>query len=215
MEAWQSILLAIGGNTALIVVLAWLARSLVRNSLTRDLENYKSELALATQSATDRLRHDLQLVAQEHQVIFSKLQERRASVIGEAYGLLVEAYREGSRFTSPISFGEPDKNREYVSAINTMAAFYDYFDKNRIYLPEPICEKIESLTKDMRSQVLRMGGYIQFNDDVLGPAAMQKKWDAWESSWTYFQEQAPAARSLLERELRLLIGDEPSVNEVR
>jgi hypothetical protein len=213
MEVWQTILLAIGGNTALLAVLAWLARTLISQSFSRDLERHKAALLSETQSATERVRHDLQLVAQEHQVTFSKLHERRAAVIAEAYGLLVEAYWAGSSFASPIDFsGEPEKREKYVSAMNAMSEFYRFFDKNRIYLPEPICEAIDSLTKEMRSQVLRMGGYIKYKDDALPPAALEKKWEALDKAWDYFEKQAPAAKSLLEKELRLLIGDKPGVS---
>jgi hypothetical protein len=122
METWQTILLAIGGNTALLAVLAWLARTLISQSFSRDLERHKAALTSQTQSATERLRHELQLIAQEHQVTFSKLQERRANVIAEAYGLLVDAYWAGSSFASPIEFGgEPNKQEKYVSAINAMS----------------------------------------------------------------------------------------------
>lgn len=214
METWQSILLAIGGNTVMLAVLAWLARSLISNSLTRDLERHKSALTLETQSATERLRHDLQLTAQEHQVTFSKLQERRAFVITEAFGLLVEAYWAGSSFASPIDIGgAPNKQEKYVAAMNAMTTFYRFFDKNRIYLPEPICEVIDSLSKDIRSQVMRIGGYIKYDDDMLPPAAREKKWNALDNAWKYFEEQAPAAKTLLERELRVLIGDKPSVHK--
>ena len=209
MEVWQSILLAIGGNTALLVVLAWLARSFVQNSLDRDLERHKSALLLEAQSVSERLRHELQMVAQEHQLTFSRLQERRASVIAETYGLLVEAYWEGSAFASPISLGEVNKQEQYGSALKAMTSFYQYYEKNRIYLPAPICDEIDSLIKDMRGHVFRMGGYIKFSDDQLPPAALEKVWAARDTTWKYFEEQAPAAKSLLERELRLLIGDKP------
>jgi hypothetical protein len=59
----------------------------------------------------------------------------------------------------------------------------------------------------MRSQVLRVGGYIKYNDDALPPAALEKKWEALDKAWDYFEKQAPAARMLLEKELRLLNSD--------
>lgn len=210
MEAWQSILLAIGGNTVFLAVLGWLTRSFVQNSLSRDLERHKSALLLQTQLATEQLRHDLQLVAHEHQVTFSNLQERRANVIAEAYGLLVEAYWAGSSFASVIEFGgEPDKKEKYVTAMNAMATFYRFFDKNRIYLPEAVCEAIVTLTKDMRGQVIRLGGYLKYDDANLPPAALEKKHETWDAAWQYFEKQAPAAKLVLERELRALIGDKP------
>src|SRR5690348_10811487 len=156
METWQSILLAIGGNTALVAVLAWLAKSLIAASLTRDIEQHKSNLALNAQEAIDRLRHQLQLAAQEHQVTFSKLQERRAKVVAKVYALLVEAFWQGESLASPMEWaGEPSKIEKYSTAMNAIAAFYRYFDKHRIYLPDTLCKSLEALIKDTRWQIIR------------------------------------------------------------
>src|SRR5258706_3765597 len=92
MNAWQSLLLAFGGNAALLLVLGWLARSLGSQLLAKDLEQFKASLAAASSAATERLKHDLQVAALEHEVRFSKLHERQAEVIAEAYALLVEAH---------------------------------------------------------------------------------------------------------------------------
>lgn len=53
MEIWQSVLLAIGGNTVLLAVLAWVAKSLFGSVLSRDLEHHKSDLARDAQQAIE------------------------------------------------------------------------------------------------------------------------------------------------------------------
>ena len=73
------LLLAFGGNAALLAVLGWLARSLLGQVFAKDLERFKSDLAAASSAATEKLKHEFQLVAQEHQVLVSKLHERCAS----------------------------------------------------------------------------------------------------------------------------------------
>jgi hypothetical protein len=44
MELWQALLVAFGGNAALLLVIAFLARSIVGNLLTKDIEKFKGEL---------------------------------------------------------------------------------------------------------------------------------------------------------------------------
>src|ERR1035437_8597129 len=90
MEPWCSILASVGCNAVTLGVLAWLARSFGSQLLAKDLEKFKADLSAASSSASERLKHELQLTALEHQVTFSKLHERRAEVIAELYGLLVE-----------------------------------------------------------------------------------------------------------------------------
>ncbi|QWF16903.1 hypothetical protein [Lysobacter capsici] len=210
MEAWQSVLLAIGGNTVLLAVLGWLGQQYVQGTLSRELERHKAELARESQLATERLRHDLQLVASERQITFSKLQERRATVIGDAYGLLVEAYWRGTEFASRSDAGgEIEMKIKFGAAINALGAFNGFFDKNRIYLPEAVCSALDSVIDEMGDHVSRAGGFIKYEESKLPQAALEKKFEAWDAAWKYFREKAPQAKLELERELRTLIGDKP------
>src|SRR5882762_456564 len=131
MDPWQSVLLAFGGNAALLLLLGWLARSLGSQLLAKDLEKFKSDLATTSSSAAEQLKHELAVAALEHNVKFSKLHERRAEVVAEAYGLLVEAHWASQSFVSLMEWvGEPPKQEKYVTAMNKSAEFYRYFDKN-------------------------------------------------------------------------------------
>src|SRR5687767_12726633 len=108
MTTWDAIIVAFGGNVALLAVLAWLARSLVGQLIAKDLEQFKANLASVSVVAAERLKHELQLSAQEHQVVISKLHERRAQVVAETYSLLVEAQWAAQDFVSPMEWaGEP------------------------------------------------------------------------------------------------------------
>lgn len=130
MDAWQSILLAVGGNAALLLALAWLARSFGSQLLAKDLEKFKVSLSAASSEASERLKHELQMVAHEHQVRFSKLHERRAEVIANLYSLLVEAQWAGQSFVAVIELGnQPPKQEKYVTAMNKFAEFFREFDK--------------------------------------------------------------------------------------
>src|SRR4051794_2990928 len=122
MSPWESLLLALGGNVALLAVLGWLARSLLGQLVAKDLERFKSDLTVASTVATERLKHELRLVAQEHQVLVSKLHERRAQVVAEVYGLLVETHWASQDFASPMEMvGEPNKKEKFVAAMNKAA----------------------------------------------------------------------------------------------
>jgi hypothetical protein len=45
MDATDTVVVALGGSAVLIGAVAWLARSLVGQLLSKDLERFKSELA--------------------------------------------------------------------------------------------------------------------------------------------------------------------------
>lgn len=207
MTLAQSVLLAFGGNAVLLIVLAWLARSLVGQLLTKDVERFKTELAAASIAAAERLKHELQLVAQEHQVVLSKLHERRAQVVADAYGLLVEANWAARDFVSPTAVLTNLEMREkYAAAMNKATEFYRYFDKNRIYLPLQLCARLEQFLGDMRGSFIDFGVYVSIDEAQLPDDAIHDKHQAWIKAAQYFEAEVPRARAALEDELRSSIG---------
>ncbi|WP_127840967.1 hypothetical protein QZL74_36910 (plasmid) [Burkholderia gladioli pv. alliicola] len=207
MNFWQTALFAVGGNAALLAVLGWLAKSLLEKLLTKDVERFKASLASEAQSATERLKHDLQLTAVEHQVRFANLHEKRAQVIADLYGLLVEAYWATSGFVSPAEWaGEPDKKQKYVTAMNAIADFFRFFEKSRIYLPKPICDQLEEFVNGMRKKAVGFGIYVRMEDLNLPVHALEQKHKVWHESWEFFEHQVPPARAALEDELRGILG---------
>jgi hypothetical protein len=213
MNSWQSILLAFGGNAALLVVLGWLARSFGSQLLAKDLEAFKAGLASASSEASDRLKNKLQMASLEHQVRFSKLHERRAEVITTLYGLLVEAQWAGQSLVAIAEFsGEPSKQEKYVTAMNKSAEFFREFDKNRIFLPEQACQQIEEFLRGMRTRVIRFAVYSQTND-YAPEHVIKEKYENWVKASEYFDSEVPIARRALETELRnMLAGVAQSVS---
>ena len=77
----------------------------------RTLEAYKTELKLGSDQTLERLKHDLQLAAREHDVRFSKLQEKRAAVIAETYANLADTYEALKAYTALFEpTGGPSKD---------------------------------------------------------------------------------------------------------
>jgi len=207
MEVWQTIILALGGNAALLAVLGWLSKSFVSQLLAKDIEGFKQSLRSESEAALKKLSHDLEKSAIEHRVRFSKLHEKRAEVIAELYGLLVQAYWDISSFASPMEWaGEPNKQEKYVTAMNASAGFYRYFEKHKIYLPKELCAQINEFAQEMRSKAIGFGVYVKYDDDAMNDRTYEQKHEKWTEAWDYFDKQAPVARAALENELRNILG---------
>ena len=207
MAIWQTILLAVGGNAALLAVVGWLGKSLFETIIARDTKQFEMDLKAKADIAIETLKSDLELKAIEHQVRFSKLHERRAEVIAELYGYLVEALWAAESFLSPIEWaGEPKKEEKHVSAMNKLLDLYRYFDKNRIYLPPEICASLEKLVTDVRGHVIHFGVYVERNYGNADHVAKEKN-AAWDEGWRAIQDQVPNARTALEAQLRALPGN--------
>lgn len=207
MSPWETILLALGGNAVLLAALAWLARSLLGQVLAKDMERFKSELTAASTAASDRLKHELQLLAQEHQIVVSRLHEKRAQVVAEVYGLLVESHWAAQDLASLMEWaGEPPKREKYSAAMNKAAEFYRHFDKHRIYLPAALCGQLEEFLRGIRRKVIEFGVHVAREEAAMTDKAVEAKYNAWMAVSEYFDTEAPRARAALEDELRKIIG---------
>lgn len=208
MEDWQTIVLAVTGNALALAVLGWLAKSLIGSFLSKDLEKHRSALSAANATASDRLRHELSLLAQERNVIFSSLHQKRADAIAGVYERIVEASRSGASYVSPIEFaGEPTKPEKYSAFAEAYNDLVSYFGRTRIYIPKATCTKIDALIDQMKGAVTEMDVYMRRPDEYLGREGQIAKSEVWSKSWKCFKDQIPAAKEALESDLRILLGD--------
>jgi hypothetical protein len=207
MELWQTILLAFGGNAALLAVLGLIGKSLLDKLIVRDTQQFESDLKAKSDSTIEHLKSELQLKTIEHQVRFSRLHEKRAEIVAELYGHLVESLWEAESFLSPMEWaGEPGKQEKHGIAMNKLVELYRYFDKHRIYLPPELCASLEALFMRIRSHVIAFGVYVRFHEQSLNDHTREKKEQAWNDGWDAIKNQVPLARQSLEDEFRLLLG---------
>lgn len=190
MELWQALLVAFGGNAALLLVLGFLGRSFMSSILARDIEQFKASL---------------QVAAVEHEVRFSKLHEKRMEVLAELYRLLVAATWQTTNFSSPMQWlGDPDKKTQYITAMNAIAEYFQFFDQHRIWFPSKLCDPLEDFAKKLRTPTIRLGVYLDIeypNDNTV-----KERTDAWNKAWDSVQNDVPKLRSAIEAEFRTLLG---------
>jgi hypothetical protein len=197
-------------STFLAGLLIWLTKSWISERLKNSIqseETHKAQLKAQADIQSERLRAQLSITANEHQVRFSKLHDKRAEVIAELYSLLVQAYWDAQSFISPIGFeGEPSKREKYVTAMNASADYSRFFEKNKIYLPTTLCASLEEFVRAMRSKMIGFGVYVQIDEAELQSHTLKQKHKAWMDSWQYFDKEVPLAREALEQELRNILG---------
>ncbi len=190
MELWQAILVAIGGNAAILLVIAFLGRTLISNFFSKDLERFKAAL---------------QIAAIEHQVQFSKLHEKRAEVIAELYRLLVVATWEAESLASPFeSAGEPNKREKYGKAMDAILDYFRFFNQHRIYVPDRLCESLQAFVEKLRLPIVDFGVYLRIEHP--NETSVEGKFKAWDAAWKSVKEDIPPLRRAIEQEFRSLLG---------
>lgn len=200
----------------LTVAMIWLAKNTISERLKNSiksvydekLETHKAQLKANSDREIERLRADLQLAATEHQVRFSGLHAKRADTIAHSYELLVTAFNRGTDFVSPTRSRIEDFNPLFSNAMAAIQDFYDYFDRNRIYLPAKLCASIVPLINEMRGKVHVLGSYGALDLAMIDATDRQDLMNTWNATWNYFTNEFAHSRALLEDEFRKLLGGE-------
>lgn len=208
MDMVQVVILAITGNTLLLAVLGWLARSLIQNMFAKDLSTHRIRLEAENERAAIALGHELSLTAKEHDIRFGKLHERRADTIAKLYELLVDTSEKGSTYSSPIGFGnDPPKSEQYGTFAESYNSAATFFFRNKIFLPALTCTKIEELFRAIKEHPSRMQLYMNMAERHPESEMSVKSNEAWDQAWKYFDKEFKPAMAALENDLRMLLGD--------
>ena len=199
---WQYIgelVKVLGTATVIVAAITWLAKSLITHVLSRNIEIYKVELKRESDKEVERLRSNLQIAAQERQIVFNKLHEQRALVIVESYKLLNDAlqnfnyYYFSSITMAPIeSFGE-DSGAKCLE-------LRDYFGDNRIFFSPELCSMMDDFTSTVTKTV---GSYVPTGSPEKDQAALREYREELEDLCT---GTMPDLLVALENEFRAILG---------
>jgi len=207
MSPLEIIIASVGGSAALFAIMGWLAKSLLSQFLTKDIENHKAKLKYESEIELTKFRNEIEKTAFEHQIRFSKLHEKRAEVLASLYKLLVESIWLTRSLASPAEWvGEPSKNEKYADAMNKLGEFFRFFDQHRIYIPENLCPLIDDFIDKLRSPSIELGVY--FRIERPNERTLKEKQEAWDRAWDSAKNDVPKTRQELEREFRTILGGE-------
>jgi hypothetical protein len=138
--------------------------------------------------------------ALEHEVLFSKLHERRASVIADLYERMVKPFRECYFFVN-TSEGENDPGQveRYKKAADHVGEFAYFVEVHEIYLAESVCERLQEFLKPLGAAVHIAGIYGRRRYDEKSMAAFTKAYEK-------FECDIPDAKQVLKNEFRKVLG---------
>src|SRR5687767_12038505 len=129
------------GTTAIVVgASAWFTKAVITHFLSRKIEVYKIELKSESDKRIEEVKSQLQIMAQEHQIVFSRLHEKRAEIVAESYTLIHEVYTKAVRLGADVfheGLGTPKPRTKEI--FDDCLKFYDFFQSRRIYFSEEVC----------------------------------------------------------------------------
>ena len=79
-ELLADVIKTVGTAALVVAAAAWLTKAIITHILSRKVEVYKSELKRESDQEAERVKSNLQIVALERQIVFSKLHEKRGLI---------------------------------------------------------------------------------------------------------------------------------------
>ncbi|MBS1984314.1 MAG: hypothetical protein JST16_09080 [Bdellovibrionales bacterium] len=208
---WQQVLITLGGQAMLLSALAYLIKALLSHRLAKDVETFKAQLQSDANVTVERLKNSLQIAATEHQVRFSKLQEKRALVVAELYALFVTAYWAAHTYHQWAQFpGGLTEEEQAQEAWHALHVAFRFFESNRIYLSETLAAELDNFFKRAKSLTIS----AQYLSAVPDKTAHTTKLavEARREGLEAFQSEFPDMRKRLDHEFKKLIGAETEQN---
>ena len=195
----------IGGAVTLILVMGWLAKSLITHLLDKDIGSYKLTLQTEKNAEIEKLKHDLDRVINEHKVRFEKLHERRDMVIATLYSRIVEFYQAIDRFVDfAILLDQDGIEKESQLLWKAVDSFKNYSEKNRIYFSEEICERLDSLYKAADKPTSSLMIAAEYSEiDKEGDKTLI---ESWQEARDALEGDVKKIRETLESDFRALLG---------
>jgi hypothetical protein len=140
---WTEILKFLGSVLIGSGAIVYLLKTLWSQLLSRDLEQFKSELVSRSNIEIERLRTELKRAAFEHETRYARLHEKRASALEELFRRMVKANRAFSdRFRAFRFAGDPPEAEQTKQAGDAANEFIDWFSENRLFIDNELADKI-------------------------------------------------------------------------
>jgi hypothetical protein len=163
----------------------------IRHEYDQKLETHKAQLAAEHETAIERLRADLQIVAFERQTKFSTLHEKAAIVIAETYAALIEVLDAAKKYLSPLeqaSDGSKGDRRENLN--QAVIALRKCYRPRAIFLPRALAGQLVGID----SLTVKTANEFAIKVELKGDEADR---EAWFELWTKLNAEIEPALTLL------------------
>ncbi len=190
MDVWGIVLISLGGPITLLAAMAFFSKALVSHLLDKDIETFKKSLELRSY---------------EHQIVFSRVHERKVEIISNIYASLKEVLRKAQDFSNIVTFeGEISQDEKRRALGKATKDFDELFEKNKIWLPKDLSDKIEGSFIEL---IAPAKDFI-FSDMIArgDPSHLKDKYQKWVFAHEKYKKEIPEVFAALEKEFRREIG---------
>ena len=199
----------LGILTIAAALIGYIAKQAISYYFTKEQKNFQSEIDKEIQrfqSELDKELQEFQSELDQESVVFSDLHQKRADIIAELYGKMSDFDREMKALVDPNLLRGDSREYHIEAAGESGEEFRRYYNRNKIYFPEPICETVEEIITEYTS--LFHDFSVAEIHDMTTPNPgdkdnMSTRMENWES---LTEDEIPELKEELEAHFRDLLG---------
>lgn len=167
------ILTVISANVAFLTILGFLARSLLKHWIDKDIERFKNNLTNKSEITFNEYKAKLEKERIKLQISYAGIFEKQANATLELHRLLGKL----SRSVSFAAYDNDVKETDYKKFFHNLSALIDHFEDNKVLVPQSVEAFVESFYNNVfngvddyrrvERQIRRSGGDEKKIDELF------------------------------------------------
>jgi hypothetical protein len=179
-------------------LMGYIAKQAISHYFTRERKDFQGEIDKEIQRFQNELDKD--------SMVFSDLHQKRAEIIAELYGKMSDFDQEMRALVDPVMLRGDSREYHIEAAAESGEEFRRYYNRNKIYLPEPICETVEEAIAEYTS-MFHDFSLLEIHDTSNPNPAGKDRVETWMEDWESLTEnEIPELQEELESHFRDLLG---------
>lgn len=186
LSEWVLELLKTAVSSGVVVgVIGWVVQSIVRQTLSRDIERFRS---------------DLEKEAILHKVRYESLHLKQAEIMEKLYLHISRTETAFTRFMAPYQPAGASEGELGETAAKEANEMQDYYYERRLYFDEGLATELDELMNEFK------GTWSNFRLSRSLRASDSDDAREWNDAWEKISKLIPTKKSKIEERFRQLLG---------
>ncbi len=192
-------------------LLIWLLRtwiserlkSAIQNEYEQKLETHKAKLKYQSELEIERLRSQLHIQAERHNIRFAKIYGEIAETVASTYEKLIKFKKAVADYVSIIEWsGDPPKEERRKIVDEKMKQFIEFYEYRKLYLPRGTVNRIDRFWQGLYEISI---DFMYAVEQGKGKSLPDEK-DTWKKAHDFISKEIPPLLADLEYDFRNILG---------
>ena len=208
---YQTIVTSIISSAAVSGILLWLLRTwiserlknAIKHEYDQKIETHKAILKSQADIEIERLKSQLTIEAERHNVRFSRVFDEIAETVAGVYERIVSFHNAVGIYVGVLEWNDtPSKKERREAAAKALNELLAYYKQRKLYLPKTAAERVEHFYDGLYK--LSLDFLFEVEIPIKEQSTNYSK--SWKKANDYMAKEAPPLLAALEDDFRNILG---------